>query len=81
MKELTLHIQGMSCGHCLNAVNTALAGLPGLQLGSVQMGRAQLQYDPGVTSPEQIAAAVREAGYETVPSGGTPTEVSGSAPN
>jgi len=30
MTNLTLRIDGMSCGHCMNAVNRALAGLPGV---------------------------------------------------
>ncbi|MCL4866416.1 MAG: heavy-metal-associated domain-containing protein [Gemmatimonadales bacterium] len=63
MKELTLHIEGMSCSHCLNAVNKALAGQPGVTIESVQIGRAQLRYDPGATSPDQLLAAIDRAGY------------------
>jgi len=29
MQHATLHIEGMSCGQCLNAVNRALAALEG----------------------------------------------------
>ena len=39
MLPLTLHITGMSCGHCLNAVNQALAALPGLAVESVRILR------------------------------------------
>jgi len=63
MQELMLHIEGMSCGHCLNAVNQALGSQPGVQLDSVQIGRAQLQYDPAQTDPARLVAAVEEAGY------------------
>jgi copper chaperone CopZ len=63
MKDLTLHIEGMSCGHCLNAVNHALTGLAGVQVGSVEIGRADLRYDEGVTEPARIEAAVTDAGY------------------
>jgi len=63
MTALTLHIDGMSCGHCLNAVNRALAQAPGVQLRSVQMGRAELEFDPAQTDPAAIVAAVGEAGY------------------
>jgi copper chaperone CopZ len=63
MKDLTLHIEGMSCGHCLNAVNRALAGVAGVEVGSVKMGRADLRYDEGVTDPARITAAVADAGY------------------
>ena len=27
MRNLVLHIEGMSCGHCLNAVSRALRGV------------------------------------------------------
>ena len=63
MKDLTLHIDGMSCGHCLNAVNGALRKLPGVEITSVQIGRADVRYDEGTTSPSAIADAVTDEGY------------------
>lgn len=71
MSELTLQIDGMSCGHCLNAVNRALSGHPGVTVSSVQIGRAELSFDPARTTAEALAGAVRDAGYEVaVVSGG-----------
>jgi len=63
MRSLTLHIEGMSCGHCLNAVSRALGGLPGVEVESVKMGRADVRYDEGVVEPARIEAAVADAGY------------------
>jgi copper chaperone len=63
MKAVTLYIEGMSCGHCLNAVNRSLASLPGVTLDSVEIGRASLRYDESVVDPETIQNAVRDAGY------------------
>lgn len=63
MQHLTLHIEGMSCGHCLNAVNRALAGLPGVEIESVTIGRAELRYDEGTLDPARLEAAVTDAGY------------------
>jgi copper chaperone len=63
MKAVTLHIEGMSCGHCLNAVNRALSALPGVALESVAMGRASLRYDESTVDPRSIENAVRDAGY------------------
>lgn len=63
MAKVTLHIEGMSCGHCLNAVNKALHGIPGIQVGSVQIGRAEVEVPAGGPPIETITAAVREAGY------------------
>jgi copper chaperone len=63
MKNLTLNIEGMSCGHCLNAVNRALADLPGVEVDSLKMGRADLRYDERAVEPSRIEAAVSDAGY------------------
>jgi len=63
MNSLVLHINGMSCGHCLNAVSSALSRLPGVTIKSVRIGRAEVDYDPAKASPEVIAAAVSDAGY------------------
>ena len=68
MTNLTLRIEGMSCGHCMNAVNRALAGLPGVKVESVRMGRADLRYDERTTDPRRIEAAVAEAGYQATAS-------------
>jgi copper chaperone len=69
MTPLVLSINGMSCGHCLNAVRRALSETPGVTVESVRIGRADLQYDPALTSPDRIAAAVTEAGYEATHAG------------
>ncbi|MGE5090984.1 MAG: heavy-metal-associated domain-containing protein [Bacillota bacterium] len=63
MRHITLHIDGMSCGHCLNAVSQALGRLPGVEIESVRMGRAELRYDDAVITPEAITNAVADAGY------------------
>ncbi len=64
MTQATIDIQGMSCGHCLNAVNRALAALPGVQIESVRMGRADLRFDEKVTDARRLEAAVADAGYQ-----------------
>lgn len=64
MRKITLNISGMSCGHCLNAVNQALSRVPGLEIESVRMGRADLRYDEAVTTPEAITRAIADAGYQ-----------------
>lgn len=63
MDRAVLHIDGMSCGHCLNAVNRALADMPGVEVDSVRMGRAEVRYDRARVSPAQLEAAVADAGY------------------
>jgi copper chaperone len=63
MKQAILHIEGMSCGHCLNAVNRALSTLPGVRIDAVRIGRAEVTYDETTTKPTDLEAAVTEAGY------------------
>ncbi len=64
MTQVTLSIKGMSCGHCLNAVRQALGNTPGVEIESVQLGQATVRYDEAATSPEEIVAAVAQAGYQ-----------------
>ena len=63
MRQATLHIEGMSCGHCLNAVNQALGSVPGVRIEQIRIGRAEVSYDERVTDPSRLEAAVAEAGY------------------
>jgi copper chaperone len=63
MPQLTLAIEGMSCSHCLKAVNQSLEALAGVSIRSVRIGRAELEYDPDQIDPAAIAEAVRAAGY------------------
>jgi copper chaperone len=63
MKKLTLHITGMSCGHCLNAVSQALNAMPGVKVESVQLGRAVVSYDEKAVKPGAVERAISDAGY------------------
>lgn len=62
MSIVTAHIDGMSCNHCLNAVQQALAALDGARIESVRMGRAEVEVAAGVTS-DDVVSAIEMAGY------------------
>jgi copper chaperone CopZ len=62
MIDVTLHIEGMSCGHCLNAVNGALNSVSGAKVITVQQGRAEVQVGSAEVTKE-LVAAVERAGY------------------
>lgn len=64
MEDLTLQIGGMSCGHCVARVQKALSKLDGVDVRSVEVGSAEMSYDPARVSPDRILEAVDEAGYE-----------------
>lgn len=63
MEQVTIVIEGMSCGHCVAAVKGALERLDGVDVRDVQIGSATVAYDPARVSPERIAGAVEEEGY------------------
>jgi copper chaperone CopZ len=60
---LQLSIEGMHCGACVRRVTTALAGVAGVQVGSVEVGSAKLAFDPAKTNAQEIAAAVNGIGF------------------
>ncbi len=59
----TFEISGMSCGHCVRAVEGALEKMDGVEVEKVEIGRATVRFDPARQSPDAIAAAIREEGY------------------
>jgi copper chaperone CopZ len=63
MQPLQLTIDGMSCGHCLARVEKALSRLEGVVPGKVLLGHAELLFDPSRITPDQIVAAIDDAGY------------------
>ena len=66
MKEATLEVNGMTCGHCTMSVEKALKGTEGVQTASVdlQSKKALVQFDENRVSVQQLVSAVTEAGYE-----------------
>jgi len=69
MRQATLHIEGMSCGHCVSAVNRALSVVPGVRIDAIRIGRADVSYDEITTGPSQLEAAVADAGYRATVQG------------
>ena len=63
MRQATLYIEGMSCGHCLNAVNRALSSVPGVRIDAVRIGRADVSDDEATTAASDLENAVVKAGY------------------
>jgi len=65
-KTLNLPVRGMTCGNCARGVQQTLARTPGVVRAVVDHPQAwaQVEYDPERVKPEDLAAAVRELGYE-----------------
>jgi copper chaperone CopZ len=63
MESLHLKIEGMTCQHCVRAVDGRLRRTPGVEVGGVAIGSADLRYDPARTNVEEIAEAIADEGY------------------
>ena len=66
MEKITIGITGMSCSHCVSAVQNALASLPGVTVETVQIGSATVALDPATTSRAAVESAIDAAGYDVV---------------
>lgn len=62
----TLTIDGMTCQHCVRAVQDALEGVDGVTVESVQIGEARVEVDETRATTDGIAAALKEEGYTLV---------------
>ena len=64
-QRLELPIEGMTCASCAVRVEKKLNKLEGVAATvNYATERATLDFDPGVTAPEELVAAVEAAGYK-----------------
>lgn len=66
MQHATFEITGMSCGHCVKAVDKALQQTDGVTVEAVAIGSATVAYDPALTNAQRIAQVIDDAGYAVV---------------
>jgi copper chaperone CopZ len=68
METLTLHVTGMTCGGCENAVKRALARLDGVADVTASHTERQVgvTYDAGRVTPGQITSKIAAIGYTVV---------------
>ena len=62
----TIHIEGMSCQHCVKAVEGALTALPGVSSVTVSLekNQAEVAFDPNLTNYEAMKEAIEDQGYD-----------------
>ncbi len=63
--EKTFKIDGMSCGHCVMAVEKGLNKLE-IENIKVEIGSAKVSFDAGKVSEENIKNAIEETGYKVI---------------
>ena len=62
---LNLAIEGMHCGACVRRVTSALQGVDGVQVSSIEIGLAKITFDDQKASAKEISAAVDRIGFTT----------------
>jgi copper chaperone len=63
MEALHLTIEGMTCEHCVRAVDGRLRKTLGIEVERVVVGAADLRYDPSKTNLDAIADVIADEGY------------------
>jgi copper chaperone CopZ len=66
IQTLSLPVQGMTCGNCARSVERKLASTPGVSKAVVDLSgaKATVDYDAATVTPQALADAVRQLGYE-----------------
>src|SRR4051812_22929216 len=64
-QHLDLPIAGLTCASCAGRVERSLNALDGVEATvNYATERASVAFDPGAVAPDQLVAAVADAGYE-----------------
>ncbi len=67
-EKVHLNISGMSCAACVRRVEQGLADLEGVSSAAVNFAteKATVEYDPAELAVDQMAAKVKDLGYEVI---------------
>lgn len=65
MEKVTLNVQGMSCGHCVKAVESSVGELAGVETVKVNLEQAQVEvaYDDSKVTLDTIKETIDDQGY------------------
>jgi copper chaperone CopZ len=65
MKDIReYNVDGMTCAHCVESVQSVVTGVPGVEVASVNLGLGLLTVAGDGYSDEAVREAVRGAGYD-----------------
>jgi len=66
MANVTLKVEGMSCGHCVSAVEKAVGGAGASAKVDLAGKKVDIEYDDSKVSLDTIKAAIEDQGYDVV---------------
>ncbi|MBI0577146.1 copper chaperone CopZ [Neobacillus cucumis] len=68
MENITLSVKGMSCGHCVKAVEGSVGELQGVKQVKVHLdnGTVDVEFDQNVINLSKIKETIDDQGYDVV---------------
>ncbi len=63
MDAVHLNIEGMTCEHCVRAIDKRLRKTPGVHVDKVVVGAVDLHYDQSKISLDEISELISDEGY------------------
>ncbi|MFD2215981.1 copper chaperone CopZ [Metabacillus endolithicus] len=68
METVTLKVEGMSCQHCVNAVEGSLGKLEGVSTVKVELdkGTVNIDFDPEKVTKDKMKDAIEDQGYDVL---------------
>jgi len=63
MEAVHLNIEGMTCEHCVRAIDNRLRKTPGVRVDQVVVGAVDLHYDASRISLDEISEVISDEGY------------------
>ncbi|WP_100407933.1 copper chaperone CopZ [Bacillus solitudinis] len=68
MKQVTLNVRGMSCGHCVKAVETNVGALKGVSKVHVELeeARVKVEFNGSEVSLDEIKEVIDDQGYDVI---------------
>ncbi|MDU0413329.1 copper chaperone CopZ [Bacillus paralicheniformis] len=66
MEQKTLKVEGMSCNHCVQAVEGNVGKLGGVESLKVNLseGKVEVSFDSGKVSLKEIIDTIEDQGYD-----------------
>ena len=66
MKQVTFIINGMHGDHCVHVINKILSNQQGVQVLTVEQGKAEVEIDESVITKDNVIASIEKMGYKVV---------------
>ena len=68
---IAFEVNDMTCGHCVSTITKALKATDKDAKVQIDLATHRVQVEPAAADAEQLAEAVKDAGYTPVPAGST----------